>query len=162
MKYFPKFGLLMTALTMTIIGGAGLNLMGDGREVSPQIDDDKAMITRLEHEWLEAIKAHNFAWFERNFASDCTEVNSGDGAIKTKAQDIADFKADKTVFETLEFEDLKVRVEGNAAVANGITHIIAHDDKGQKFDVRLRFTDTWIKRDGRWQVWAAQHTRVRP
>jgi ketosteroid isomerase-like protein len=116
----------------------------------------------LEHEWLDAIKTRNYAWFERNFSADCTEVSSGDGALKTKNQDIADFKADKTVFEMLEFEDLKVRVEGSAAVANGITHIVGHDEHGQKFDVRLRFTDTWIKRNGRWQVWAAQHTRVRP
>jgi hypothetical protein len=29
-------------------------------------------------------------------------------------------------------------------------------------EVKLAFTDTYIKRDGRWQVWASQHTRIRP
>jgi hypothetical protein len=28
------------------------------------------------------------------------------------------------------------------------------------FDVTLRFTDTYIKRDGRWQAWASQATMI--
>jgi len=161
MRRQAPIGLKLAALSALIIGG-GLSLLTNARAVSAGGEDDKTAITRLEHEWLGALKAYDYAWFERNFGSDCTEVSSGDGALKPKEQDIADFKADKTVFETVEFDDLKIRVEDNAAVANGVTHIVAHDEQGQRFDVRLRFTDTWIKRDGRWQVWAAQHTRIRP
>jgi ketosteroid isomerase-like protein len=154
MKRFLRLanGLLITASVMTIL--APMSLLARS--------DDKTIIMRLEQEWLAAIKAHDISWFEQNFAEDCTEVSSGDGALKTKEQDIADFKADKTVFDSLEFSDLRFRAEGNTAIVNGITHIVGKDDQGQPFDVRLRFTDTWIKRNGRWQVWAAQHTRVRP
>jgi ketosteroid isomerase-like protein len=173
MKYQVPICLLLICMTLARSGKAseygiygiyGINGINGINQVkgSTRREDDKSTITRLEHEWLDAMKTHNYSWFERNFSADCTEVNSGNGALKAKDQDIADFKADTTVFDILEFEDLKVRVEGNAAVANGITHILAHDEQGQKFDVRLSFTDTWIKRDGRWQVWAAQHTRIRP
>ena len=41
-------------------------------------------------------------------------------------------------------------------------HLKGHDEKGEGFEVKLAFTDTDIKRDGRWQVWASQHTRIRP
>ena len=44
----------------------------------------------------------------------------------------------------------------------GMSHIRGHDEQGKSFDVRLSFTDTYIRRHGRWQAWASQHTRVRP
>jgi len=34
------------------------------------------------------------------------------------------------------------------------------DEQGKAFDRRTRFTDTFIKRDGRWQVWATQGTVI--
>jgi ketosteroid isomerase-like protein len=69
--------------------------------------------------------------------------------------------ADTTTYETLEFSDLKVRLEGNVGIVTGVNHITGHDDQGQKFDVRLSFTDVYIKREDRWLVWASQHTRIR-
>ena len=158
----PLVQVLFVVIAVGMLGRARVDSVRNETTRVSRIDDDKAAIMRMEHEWLDAIKGHNIDWFERKFASDCTEINSGNGQLKTKEEDIADFKTDKTIYDTLEFSHLKVRVEGNAAVGNGITHVIARDEQGQKFDVRLSFTDTFIKRDGRWQVWAAQHTRVRP
>src|SRR2546423_14110616 len=127
-----------------------------------QPSDTQSILLRLEREWNEALKTRDVAWFERNLASDVTDVSSGNGALHTKAEDIAALKADKTVYESLELSDLKARVEGSAGVVTGVNHIKGRDEQGQVFDVRLSFTDTYIKRGGRWQVWASQHTRVRP
>ena len=124
--------------------------------------DDKSALLRMEREWNGALRAHDVAWFERNLAADVTDVSSGDGTLHTKAEDIAALKADKTVYESLQLSDLRVRVEGGAGVVTGVNHICGRDAQGQAFDVRLSFTDTYIKRGGRWQVWASQHTRVRP
>ena len=154
--------LLAIAISVAWIGQTAMRSVLGNEPGRLNNDEAIAVILRLEKEWLQAMKSRDIAWFERNFASDCTEINSGNGQLKTKDQDIADFKTDKTVFETVEFADLRARVDGPAAVANGITHVVGHDEQGQKFDVRLAFTDTYILREGRWQVWAAQHTRVRP
>ena len=124
--------------------------------------DDRSVLLRMEREWNEALKARDVAWFERNLAHDVTDVSSGNGALHTKAEDIEALKADKTVYESLELSDLRARVEGGAGVLTGVNHIKGRDGQGQPFDVRLSFTDTYIRRDGRWQVWASQHTRVRP
>jgi ketosteroid isomerase-like protein len=123
--------------------------------------DDGSVLLRMEHEWNDALRTKHAAWFERNLASDVTDISSGDGALHTKAEDIAAIKDDKTVYESLELSDLRVRVEGNAGIVTGINHLKGRDEQGRAFDVRLSFTDTYIKRDGRWQVWATQHTRVR-
>jgi ketosteroid isomerase-like protein len=61
----------------------------------------------------------------------------------------------------MELSNLEVRVEGNAGVVTGVNHLKGQDEKGEPFDVKLSFTDTYIKRDGRWFVWASQHTRLR-
>jgi ketosteroid isomerase-like protein len=124
--------------------------------------DDQSVLLRMEREWNEALKARDVAWFERNLADDVTDTSSGNGALHTKGEDSAALKADRTVYESLELSDLKARVEGNAGVVTGVNHLKGHDEQGQTFDVRLSFTDTYIRRNGRWQVWASQHTRVRP
>ncbi len=127
-----------------------------------RLTDDQKALLRMEHEWNEALKARDVAWFERNLAGDVTDTSSGDGALHTKEEDIAALKADKTVYESLELSDLRARVEGGAGVVTGVNHIKGRDEQGRPFDVRLSFTDTYVKRGGRWQVWASQHTRVRP
>lgn len=123
---------------------------------------DQTSLLEVERQWNQALKNHDAAWIEKNFAADATDISSGNGALHSKPEDVAMMKADKTVFETLELSDLKARVEGNAGIVTGINHLKGHDETGQEFDLRLAFSDTYIKRDGRWQVWATQHTRVKP
>ena len=132
-----------------------------GDDAARSRDDGSALI-RMEHEWNKALRTRDAAWFERNLAHDVTDISSGNGALHTKAEDIEALKADKTVYESLELSDLRARVEGSAGVVTGVNHIRGRDEQGQPFDVRLSFTDTYIRRGGRWQVWASQHTRVRP
>jgi ketosteroid isomerase-like protein len=54
-----------------------------------------------------------------------------------------------------------VRVEGGNGVVTGISHVKGKDDKGASFDRTVRFTDTFVKRDGRWMVWASQGTEIK-
>ena len=135
------------------------NMFRDDASRNP---DGGSALLRMEREWNEALRTRDVAWFERNLASDVTDISSGNGALHTKTEDIEALKADKTVYESLELSDLRARAEGNAGVVTGVNHIRGRDEQGQAFDVRLSFTDTYIKRGGRWQVWASQHTRVRP
>jgi len=125
-----------------------------------QRDDGNALV-QMEREWNEALKTHDIAWFEKNLADDFTDISSGNGALSTKAEDVANLKTDKTVYESLELSDLHARVEGNAGLVTGVNHIKGRSEAGDSFEVRLSFTDTYIKRHGRWQAWASQHTRIR-
>lgn len=127
-----------------------------------QPDADHASLLDMERQWNQALKNHDAAWIQKNFAADATDISSGNGLLHSKEEDVAMMKADTTVYETLELSDLKVRVEGNAGIVTGINHLKGRDETGQEFDLRLAFSDTYIKRNGRWQVWASQHTRVKP
>jgi ketosteroid isomerase-like protein len=125
-----------------------------------QPTDDKNVLLQMEHAWNNALKSKDASWFESNLADDLTDTSSGNGALHTKAENLAALKNDKTVYESMELSNLNVRVEGNAGVVTGVNHLRGRDDKGQPFEVKLSFTDTYIRRNGRWLVWASQHTRL--
>ena len=126
-----------------------------------QPTDDKNVLLQMEQNWNNALESKDASWFEQNLADDLTDTSSGNGAMHTKAEDIAALKKDKTIYESLELSYLQVRIEGNAGIVTGVNHLRGRDEKGEAFDVKLSFTDTYIKRNGRWLVWASQHTRVR-
>jgi ketosteroid isomerase-like protein len=77
------------------------------------------------------------------------------GAVITRAESIATCKALPAPIESLANDDLVVRAFGEAAVVTGRTTASA---AGQT--VVLRFTDVFVRRDGRWLAVASQATRV--
>ena len=122
--------------------------------------DDQGVLAYMEREWNDAVMKRDAGWFERNYAFDVTEISSRSGAIKTKAQALESARTDKATYQSLELSDLNVRVDGNTAVVTGVNHEVGRDEQGKAVDRRVRFTDVFIKRDGRWQVWATQGTLI--
>jgi ketosteroid isomerase-like protein len=131
-----------------VVGNAGHDL------------DDAAVLMYMEMDWNNADKNRDTTWFERNYAADFSSVSSRDGKIYTRAQDIADYKSSKRVVDSVALSEINVRVDGTTAIVTGVNHVKGRDDKNQPMDYRVRFTDTFIKRDGRWQAWATQGTRL--
>jgi ketosteroid isomerase-like protein len=122
--------------------------------------DDQQQLLYLEQDWNDATKRQDAAWVEKNYASFASDVSSRNGGIETKAQAVASAKASKTVYDVLELSEVTVRVEGNTGVVTGVNRVRGKDDQGKAFERKVRFTDTFIKRDGRWQVWATQGTSI--
>jgi ketosteroid isomerase-like protein len=121
---------------------------------------DSWLLLYMENDWNEATRKKDAAWFERNVADDATYVSARTGALQTKRELIASMTDSKTVYESLALSELNVRVDGNTAVVTGVNRLRGRDEQGRPFDRRSRFTGTYIKRDGRWQVWAAQGTPI--
>ncbi len=122
---------------------------------------DGGAIMYLEHEWNDADMKGDAAWFEKNFASDVTNISSRTGKLTNKSEEIADFKSRKGTTSSAVLHDLNVRTEGNTAVVTGVNHVQGRDGEGKAFDRRVAFTDVWVKRDGRWLVLASQGTDVK-
>jgi len=123
--------------------------------------DDQGVLAYMERDWNDASIKRDVSWFERNYASDVTEISSRTGGLANKAQAIAEARTDKSVLQSLDLSDLNVRVDGNTAVVTGINHVRGRDAESKPIDQRVRFTDVFIKRDGRWQVWATQGTVIK-
>ncbi len=121
---------------------------------------DYAVLDYMKRDWNNALIKRDTAWFERNYAADASEIDGKAGAMSGRAAMIAKMKADKSAFESAELSETDVRIEGGTAIVTGVNHVKGRDEKNQPFDVRIRFTDTFVKRDGRWQIWATQATRI--
>lgn len=121
---------------------------------------DEQVLRQMEREWGDAAKNRDRAWFERAFANEFISITSR-GKVHNKAEEIADALSDAYTITSDELSDLMVWVQGDAAMVVGRLHIVGKDKNGN-FDRNYRFTDTFIKRDGRWQVLSSQSTLVTP
>lgn len=123
--------------------------------------NDAGQLLYMEMDWSDADKRRDTAWFERNFADDYFGVSSDTGKLNSRSDDVAAMKDRKEVFDSAVASDMQVRVHGNTGIVTGIYHIKGRDDKGQPFDRRIRYTDIFLKRDGRWQVIGSQGTLIK-
>jgi ketosteroid isomerase-like protein len=92
-------------------------------------------------------------------SADDYNVTYSTGEVMTKAQEIAKLKSVPAGALKLSTEATKVRIYGDTAVLTGILNQNG-TDAGMPRNLRLRYTDVWVKRGGRWQVVAAQLTNI--
>ncbi|MCE5232061.1 MAG: nuclear transport factor 2 family protein [Mizugakiibacter sp.] len=109
-------------------------------------------IERLEHLWLSAAQAHDRATLERILADDFVDV-SANGTFRSKADALAGGNTPPGSTQTL--RELRVRIYGDCAIANGIN--VVHSDI-QGWTVEVPFTDVFVRRAGRWRAVSAQET----
>jgi len=118
--------------------------------------DDYAVVGYMELDWANAIKTKDTAWFDKNFASDFSEVSFDQGKTNGRIESIAYTKDDKSVIDDFRLSNMHIKIDGNAAVVTGDAWIRGKDAGGKAMDMQVRFTDTFIRRDGRWQAWSSQ------
>ena len=68
-------------------------------------------------------------------------------------------KSGEDVVTSAAADDMKVRVYGNAAVVTG-RYTVKEQFKGTDLSGPYRFTDTFIKRAGRWQCVATHSSKI--
>lgn len=116
-------------------------------------------LIKIETGWAEAEIKKDIAFFDPILAEDYTYTDS-EGNIKTKAQYIASKKLGESVVTSAVNDEMKVRVYGDAAVITG-RWTGKEKIKGKDISSQSRWTDTFIRRDGRWMC-VATHTSTIP
>src|ERR1700690_83700 len=97
-------------------------------------------VEALEQQWLQSQKTNN---------------------PDLGAPHLAEAKATK--YTSIEYEDVKVMVFGDAAVATGASKATGTDAKGKPLDNHVRWTDTWVKMPGgKWQCVAGPVSAIKP
>ena len=99
------------------------------------------------------------AALERVLTPDFT-LTLSNGEVSTRADEINELRSGKVHYDVFENYDMQARLYGNdTAVVLGKTRVKGTAD-GIPFDRIVQFTDTLIKRDGRWQLAAGHVSRI--
>jgi len=113
-----------------------------------------------ERQWAEADCVHNMVE-EKILADDFQGTSPEGGAIYSKAEAVADAKSPTTQARDCHLHDAKVRFFGlDLAIVYGSESSIRKGKDGTDFKRGLVWTDTWLKRNGQWQIVAAQDMRM--
>ena len=112
----------------------------------------------VEREWLDATKSRDAARLNQILADEFVEIDPA-GMARTKQEAIASVTSGDLVFDSFTIGDVKPRVYGNTAVLVG-TSTVTGKYKGEDISGTYRWTDTFVRRNGRWQVVSSQATQV--
>jgi len=79
-----------------------------------------------------------------------------DGSVYSKTGYISYNAAASVHIAEAETLDLRIHLHGNTAALTGVYHERG-DEKGKPYDYRDRFTDIWMKKDGKWRMIASHY-----
>jgi ketosteroid isomerase-like protein len=119
---------------------------------------DEIQIKQLERAWNQA-EARQEVKEVSSLVADSLVYTDYDGSIMGKEEYLKWIASPDQKADHLYEESLNVQVYGNAAVAAGI-YRESGTNKGKKYVIRSRFTDTWIRRGGIWQCVASHSTLI--
>ena len=116
-------------------------------------------VAALEQEWLKAQQTSNPDLLAPLLADNFVNTSS-EGKVTGKAETLAVVKSSKWTSGT--YNDLKVTVFGDTAIATGDFKGKGTEASGKSLDVNERWTDTWVKMpSGKWQCVASHGSTVK-
>jgi hypothetical protein len=121
-------------------------------------DKTAKYIIEMERKWAEGVCVDNGV--VAGLLADDFQGTSVKGARFTKADELKDEKGARTAHDC-GLDEAKVRFFGDRlAVVYGSEHAVGKDKSQPNAKVCQVWTDTWLKRDGTWQIIASHDNRV--
>jgi Domain of unknown function (DUF4440) len=150
---FPKFFSMLVAVAL-------LTLSASAQQSHWAAPDDKTAkyMTEMERKWAEAACVNNGV--VADLVADDFQGTSTAGARFTKADELKDEKSVRSAHDC-GLDDVKVHYFGDSlAIVYGSEHAIGKDKAKPTVKVCQVWTDTWLKRNDKWQIVASQDNRV--
>ena len=120
---------------------------------------DEKDVLQFERDACKAFLDSDVTALERVLTPDFT-LTLSNGEVSTRADEINELRSGKVHYDVFENYDMLARLYGNeTAVVLGKTRVKGTAD-GKPFERVVQFTDTLIKRDGRWQLAAGHVSRI--
>jgi hypothetical protein len=114
-----------------------------------QTGSEEQALSQLKRELVKAYVQGDAKTLERILADELTDTS--DGVVLTKQYHLKYLSPRSGL--TADFPTMHVRIYGNTAVVNGIE---TFETANKETTVYYRFTDTFLKREGGWQLIATQ------
>lgn len=116
------------------------------------------LLMQMEHDWAKAIIDRDAAKIRDIVAPDFV-LTTPDATLSDRESDLAELVSGEFAASFYDASDMKARVFGDCAVLTGQT-TVKGEYKGEEIHDQFRWTDTFVKRNGKWQVVASQATRI--
>lgn len=127
-----------------------------------QESKDEQELRILEDEWLGSYLRGDRITFDRIVADDFTGTDES-GKLRHKAEERELLlPPPASIKSSLSNEDVRVRIYGNAAIVTGRIVVKTQLSGQAEIGFQSRFTDTFLKRQERWQVSARHYSRLPP
>ena len=136
-------------MVLVVAGASIVHGQKQGERTSSHGSVDK-VIRRVDDERIKAQVSADAVALDRIYADDFIGIGPS-GALRTKAQVLADFTSGELKFQSIITDDVQVRVYGNTAVETGRSTMIGQD-RGKTVPRDNRFTRVWIRQHGRWRL----------
>jgi len=126
-------------------------------QCAPRYDEKEAerYIRECESQWADSVATGETKNVERFLADDFRGVDTK-GKLYDKAEQIADTREGPKHFKSNRLNEAKIRFYGTTAIVQGNESWERHN--GQRG--RFVWTDTWLYRNGKWQIVAAEDLAV--
>jgi ketosteroid isomerase-like protein len=121
-------------------------------------DDRESRLLATVQALIEAERQADIAALERIIAPDYLGFDPA-GLPQDREALLSGYHASGVRVEALEPADLRIRLFGDVGLVSGRTRI-AGRALGERFELRLRFLDVFVRREGAWQLVASQVTPV--
>ena len=115
-------------------------------------------IIDLDRKRMQAMAAKDIDTLDTLLAEDLVYTHSS-ARLDTKQTLIANMKSGATVYSSVQPSDVKAQDLGDVVILTGSARIKV-SSQGKQMDFRVRFTDAYAKRNGRWQMVVWQSTRL--
>jgi ketosteroid isomerase-like protein len=141
------------ALLAAVLAAPGLLHAQQPRPARPTASADERAVLALEEAWPAAVAKRDVATFRRLLAPGF--VYTEDDRMQTAEEMIHDLATMTDTVTGGHNEDMRAHSFGNTIVVTGWL-VMQGRSGGKPFERRYRFTDTWLRRNGQWQIIAAQ------
>lgn len=119
----------------------------------------REVLIELERGWNDAVYRQD-ADFVAGLLADEFVATYDDGSRGDRARELALVAAFNQQVISAVQDDFRVAVYGDTAVVWFTLNLVGLR-QGQEAELTLRYTDVWVRRDGRWQCVSTHSTRVR-
>ena len=146
----PRTLITIAAFTLALLASLTMHA-----QPKPNAQQDE--VRKLERVWLDAYEKKDLASMNAIVADDFT-ITFTDGSMQTKPQIIESLKrpGGSNKFRT---ENVESRSYGDTVILIGVV-ITEWTQNGEEKIDRSRYTDTYVKRNGNWQVVASHLSKA--
>jgi len=139
----------MAAGLLSVLGASATASTGDVETAVLAAQDKRIALTiASDVPGLAAAMSDDLTWTHSN------------ANVETKAEFLEAIRSGKYRYKSMTFDDRRVRLHGDATAIVSGTCRIQVTSGGRDLDIRLRFTELYVKQGGAWKMALWQSTRV--